>query len=167
MEDQYQQPPPPPATQFTPEMVRSGSSQYSEAHYKFISTLIESESARKFFEQITATDFSHQCVNAFYKVLTSGFDKNAILAKNSKQEIKMRIIDFEIKLNLMVTECHESDITNPAFLTFRENILDTFKDFVSRSATERDQLLRSEYGIVQQENKPKQESSSIFSRGRE
>lgn len=167
MEDQSQQQPPtqPQNVQYIPDMGRAGSREYSEAHYKFISTLIESESARKFFEQIAATDFSHQCVNAFYKILTSGFDKNAILASNAN--IDMRKIDFEIALNLMVLECHESDISNPAFLTFRENILQTFVDFISRSknADERKRLLRSEYGVTQDEsNKPKEEKTGFFGR---
>lgn len=137
---------------YIPEMSRVGSREYSAEHYKFLNEIIESKSAREFYIQIANTDFSHQCVNAFFKVLTSGFDKNAILAKNTKEEIKIRIIDFQIKLNLMVTECHESDIQNPAFLTFQENILDTFKDFVSRSITERDQLLRQEYSQTTQDN---------------
>lgn len=153
-----------------PEMMRGGSSQYSDAHYRFLNTLIESESARTFFKQIVDTDFSHQCVNAFFKVLTSGFDKNAILARNTRQDINRRIIDFKIKLNLMVTECHESDIQNPAFLTFQENILDTFQDFVSRSISERDQLLRQEYGTTVKEEMHKVQQSagalqSKFSRG--
>lgn len=136
-----------------PDLARQGSRDYSDSHYKFLSTLIESESARSFYLQIAATDFSHQCVNAFHKVLTSGFDKNAILAAN--KDVKIRIVDFKIKLNLMVTECHESDIQNSAFLTFQENILDTFSDFVSRSqnSKERDQLLRSEYGMRTEETR--------------
>jgi hypothetical protein len=135
--------------QYIPEMGRPGSSGYSESHYRFLTSLIESKSAREFFVQITATDFSHQCINAFYKVLTSGFDQNAILAMNDK--IDMRVVDFKIVLNLMVLECHESDVSNPAFLTFRENILQTFIDFISRSknAEERKRLLRSEYGVSQ------------------
>jgi hypothetical protein len=148
------QPPPQPQQQqqFVPEMGRPGSSGYSESHYRFLTSLIESKSAREFFVQITATDFSHQCINAFYKVLTSGFDQNAILAMNDK--IDMRIVDFKIVLNLMVLECHESDVSNPAFLTFRENILQTFIDFISRSknAEERKRLLRSEYGVTQVED---------------
>ena len=51
----------------------------------------------------------------------------------------------------MVLECHESDIQNPAFMTFMENIRQAFKDFVSRSGTERDQLLRQEFGPVVQQ----------------
>jgi hypothetical protein len=139
-----------------PDMGRPGSREYSAEHYRFLSTLIESESARTFFVQICNTDFSHQCVNAFYKVLTSGFDKNAILARN--ENIKIRMIDFDIALNLMVVECHESDIQNPAFLTFRENIRQTFADFISRSknAKERDQLLRQEYSSDIRDNSSQQ-----------
>lgn len=138
-------------------MARGGSREYSESHYKFLSTLIESESAKAFFKQIIDTDFSHQCVNEFYKVLTSGFDKNAILASN--KNIEIRKIDFEIALNLMVLGCHESDIQNPAFLTFRENIRQTFIDFISRSqdAEERKRLLMTEYGMTtreEQQRKP-------------
>lgn len=132
---------------FVPEMGRTGSSGYSDAHYKFLTELIESKSAREYYIQILGTDFSHQCVNAFFKVLTSGFDKNAILARNDNLDI--RILDFEIALNLMVLECHESDIQNPAFMTFCENIRQMFKDFISRSkdASERDKLLKQEYGV--------------------
>ena len=137
-------------------MGRMGSAGYSAEHYKFLNELIESKSARDFYIQIANTDFSAQCINAFFKVLTSGFDKNAILARNTDDQIKMRVTDFQIALNLMVLECHESDIQNPAFLTFKENILQTFKDFVSRSKTERDQLLRQEYGI---QNTPQQGQS--------
>lgn len=142
--------------QYIPEMSRAGSREYSAEHYRFLSTLIESESARAFFVQISNTDFSHQCINAFYKILTSGFDKNAILARN--ENIKIRMIDFDIALNLMVVECHESDTQNPAFLTFRENIKQTFADFISRSknAKERDQLLRQEYNTTMIDNSPQQ-----------
>jgi hypothetical protein len=90
-------------------------------------------------------------------VITSGFDKNVILAQNNLQERQRRIIDFQIKMNLMVTECHESDIQNPAFLTFSKNIEDTFIDFVSRSGKERDQLLRQEYGVRTEENRVPQQ----------
>jgi hypothetical protein len=140
----------PNAMQYVPvDLGRAPSSGYSEAHYRFLNELIESRTARDFFIQISNTDFSAQCVNAFYKVLTSGFDKNAILAKNDAKGVMMRVLDFEIALNVMVTECHESDIQNPAFLTFTENIRQAFKDFVSRSQTERDQLLRQEFGPMQ------------------
>lgn len=141
---------------YMPEMGRVGSSGYSAEHYKFLNELIESRSAREFYIQISNTDFSAQCINAFFKVLTSGFDKSAILARNTERQLEMRIIDFQIALNLMVVECHESDTQNPAFLTFRENILQTFKDFISRSrnAAEREQLLRQEYGMTQTEQKP-------------
>jgi hypothetical protein len=156
---------------YMPEMGRGGSSQYSDAHYRFLNTLIESESARTFFKQIAETDFSHQCVNAFFKILTSGFDKNAILAANVN--IEARKIDFDIALNLMVLECHESDVQNPAFLTFRENIRQTFIDFISRSknAEERKRLLRSEYGttVTEEQGKPggqqQQGGFSKFGRG--
>jgi hypothetical protein len=90
-------------------------------------------------------------------VITSGFDKNVILAQNTPQERNRRIIDFQIKLNLMVIECHESDIQNPAFLTFSKNIEDTFIDFVSRSGKERDQLLRQEYGMRTEESRVPQQ----------
>jgi hypothetical protein len=147
MPDQYQ---PNPDMQYIPvDLGRTPSSGYSDAHYRFLNELIESKTARDFFIQISNTDFSAQCVNAFYKVLTSGFDKNSMLAKNDKKGIAMRILEFEIALNLMVVECHESDIQNPAFLTFTENIRQAFRDFVSRSSTERDQLLRQEF-ITQQ-----------------
>jgi hypothetical protein len=141
-----------------PEMGRQGSREYSDAHYKFLSTLIESESARSFYLQIVATDFSHQCVNGYHKLLTNGFDKNAILASNT--DIRGRKIDFEIAMNKMVLECHESDIQNPAFLTFNENILQTFVDFISRSqnADERRRLLRSEYGVTDEtQSNPQQQ----------
>jgi hypothetical protein len=96
------------------------------------------------------------------------------------------MIDFDIALNLMVVECHESDTQNPAFLTFRENIKQTFADFISRSknAKERDQLLRQEYnstitednrnpqpqGIMQmgmppQQQQPHQQQRQGFGRG--
>ena len=146
------------STSYIPEMSRMGSREYSAEHYKFLNEIIESKSAREFYVQIINTDFSHQCVNAFFKILTSGFDKNAILAKNTQEGIRTRIIDFQIKLNLMVTECHESDIQNPAFLTFQENILDAFKDFVSRSITERDQLLRQEFNQVIDDRRPPMQS---------
>lgn len=147
-----------------PEMGRAGSREYSAEHYRFLSTLIESESARAFFIQISNTDFSHQCINAFYKILTSGFDKNAILARN--ENIKIRMIDFDIALNLMVVECHESDTQNPAFLTFRENIRQTFADFISRSknAKERDQLLRQEYTSDIRDN-TQQQSQGVMNMG--
>jgi len=149
--------------QYVPsDLGRLPSSGYSEAHYRFLNELIESKTARDFFVQISNTDFSAQCVNGFYKVLTSGFDKNAMLAKNDKPGIQMRILEFEIALNLMVVECHESDIQNPAFLTFLENIRQAFRDFVSRSSTERDQLLRQEFGPVQQQDR-KQEQTPITS----
>lgn len=155
---------------YMPEMSRGGSREYSDSHYKFLSTLIESKSAEAFFNQIIATDFSHQCVNAFFKILTSGFDKNAILASN--KNIETRKVDFEIALNLMVLECHESDIQNPAFLTFRENIRQTFVDFISRSqnAEERKRLLMTEYGTTVREEqtgpdgRPKQQQPSRFGR---
>lgn len=130
------------------DLGRAPSSGYSEAHYRFLNELLESKTARDFFIQISNTDFSAQCVNAFYKVLTSGFDKNAMLAKNDAKGVKMRILTFEIALNLMVLECYESDIQNPAFVTFVENIRQAFMDFVSRSPSERDQLLRQEFGQV-------------------
>jgi hypothetical protein len=154
---------------YIPELGRVGSREYSEAHYKFLNEIIESKSARDFYVQIANTDFSHQCINSFFKILTSGFDKNAILARNNEQELKLRKIDFEIALNLMVLECHESDIQNPAFLTFRENIKQTFYDFISRSkdARERDQLLRQEYGqtINEQTNRPQQQQQgNVLSR---
>jgi hypothetical protein len=145
-----------------PDMGRPGSREYSAEHYRFLSTLIESESARRFYLEISNTDFSHQCVNAFYKILTSGFDKNAILARN--ENLKIRMIDFDIALNLMVSECHESDISNPAFLTFRENIRQTFVDFVSRSknAKERDQLLRQEYNSTITEDRKDNQPHGIM-----
>lgn len=155
-----------------PEMVRGSSREYSDAHYKFLTELIESKAARAFFTQIQNTDFSAQCVNAFYKILTSGFDQNAILAANTN--VEMRKIDFEIALNLMVLECHESDLQNPAFLTYRENIKQTFNDFISRSrnAEERKRLLRQEYSVtddtkVQQSPAQVQEKSVLrrFGRG--
>ena len=142
--------------QFIPEMGRMGSAGYSAEHYKFLNELIESKSAREFYIQIANTDFSAQCINAFFKILTSGFDKNAILAKNTPDQIKMRLVDYQIALNMMVIECHESDVQNPAFLTFRENIMQTFRDFISRSTTERDQLLRQEYGIQASDQKQQQ-----------
>ena len=130
-----------------PVIPRQGSREFSESHYKFLSSLIESVSARSFFQQVIETDFSHQCILEFHKVLTSGFDKNAILARNAY--VDMRILDFDIALNLMIFACHESDIQNPAFLTFQENIRQTFKDFVSRSqdAEERRRLLKQEYDV--------------------
>lgn len=137
--------------QFIPEMGRAGSQGYSAEHYKFLNEIIESKAAREFYIQISQAGFSNQCVKAFFKILTSGFDKNAILARN--KNIDIRKIDFEIALNLMVVECLESDTQNPAFLTFRENIKQTFIDFISRSenASERDKLLKQEYGIVNDE----------------
>lgn len=143
-------------------MGRAGSQGYSAEHYKFLNEIIESKAAREFYNQIMTAGFSHQCVNAFFKILTSGFDKNAILARN--KNIEVRKIDFEIALNLMVVECLESDTQNPAFLTFRENIKQTFVDFISRSenAAERDKLLKQEYGIVsderQQQKQPPQQN---------
>jgi len=150
--------------QFMPEMGRGTSGYYSESHYKFLTSLIESKSAVSFFQQIIDTDFSHQCVKGYHKLLTSGFDQNAILASN--KDIKMRINDFKIAMNLFVLECHESDVQNRAFLTFNENILQTFTDFISRSqnAEERKRLLRSEYGVTQEEPK-KQEPTGFFNRG--
>jgi hypothetical protein len=134
-----------------PDMGRMGSREYSEAHYKFLASLLDSQSARSFFEQITNTDFSHQCILEFHKILTSGFDRNAMLANNPN--LSARVTDFELLLNFMVLGCHESDLQNPAFLTFQENILSTFKDFISRSQSgkERDKLLRNEYGVTTQE----------------
>lgn len=146
-------------SQNIPQFSPAPSSGFSEAHYVFLNQLLESATARDFFRQITMTDFSAQCVNAFYKVLTSGFDKNAVLAKNSPSQIQMRILDFDIALNLMVVECHESDIQNPAFLTFKENIKQAFRDFINRSQTERDQLLRQEFGIQPSQPQPQQPSS--------
>jgi hypothetical protein len=142
---------------FIPEMGRAGSSGYSAEHYKFLNEIIESKAAREFYIQILAAGFSNQCVNAFFKILTSGFDKNAILARN--KNIEVRKIDFEIALNLMVIECLESDTQNPAFLTFRENIKQTFVDFISRSenAAERDKLLRQEYGVANDERQHNQQ----------
>ena len=130
-----------------PPLTRPMNREFSESHYQFLSSLIESESARRFFQQVTDTDFSHQCILEFHKVLTSGFDKNAILARNDSVDI--RILDFDIALNLMIFGCHESDIQNPAFLTFQENIRQTFRDFVSRSqdAEERRRLLKQEYDV--------------------
>ena len=148
-------------------MSRAGSREYSAEHYRFLSTLIESESARRFYIEIINTDFSQQCVNAFHKILTSGFDRNAILARN--ENLKIRMIDFDISLNLMVSECHESDISNPAFLTFRENIRQTFVDFVSRSknAKERDQLLRQEYNSTVTEDRRDNQPSGIMNMGQQ
>jgi len=162
-QDQQQQYNPPP--QMFPQLTGMENRQYSEAHYRFLTSLIESASARTFFEQIAATDFSHQCILEFHKVLTSGFDKNAILASNKKIEI--RIIEFDLLLNFMVMPCHESDIQNPAFMTFQENIRQTFKDFVSRSqdAEERKRLLKSEYEVTQSPGQKKEEPSR-FSIGR-
>lgn len=148
---------------FLPDMGRAGSAGYSEAHYRFLNEIIESKAAREFYTQIMAAGFSQQCVNAFFKILTSGFDKNAILARN--KNIEVRKIDFEIALNLMVVECLESDTQNPAFLTFRENIKQTFVDFISRSenAAERDKLLRQEYGFDRDESQkqPPQQQTSM------
>lgn len=151
--------------QYMPEMSRASSKEYSAEHYRFLSTLIESESARRYYIEIVNTDFSQQCVNAFHKILTSGFDKNAILARN--ENLKIRTIDFDISLNLMVSECHESDIMNPAFLTFRENIRQTFVDFVSRSknAKERDQLLRQEYSSTVSEERRDTHPQGIMNLG--
>ena len=148
-QDQYNQ-------QFIPEMGRAGSQGYSAEHYKFLNEIIESKAAREFYIQIAQAGFSQQCVSAFFKILTSGFDKNAILARN--KNIEVRKIDFEIALNLMVVECLESDTQNPAFLTFRENIKQTFVDFISRSenASERDKLLKQEYGIMNDERNQRQ-----------
>ncbi len=148
--DQYNQP-------YIPEMGRAGSQGYSAEHYKFLNEIIESKAAREFYIQITQAGFSQQCVSAFFKILTSGFDKNAILARN--KNIEIRKIDFEIALNLMVVECLESDTQNPAFLTFRENIKQTFVDFISRSegASERDKLLRQEYGIMNDDRQQRQQ----------
>ena len=130
--------------------------EYSDAHYKFLASLIESVSAREIFTQIANTDFSQQCILGFHKLITANFDKNAMLALN--ENIELRIIDFEIAQNLHVLECYESDIQNPAFLTFSENILSMFRDFISRSknAEERKRLLRTEYGtpVPQQDNTP-------------
>jgi hypothetical protein len=151
--------------QYIPEMSRASSKEYSAEHYRFLSTLIESESARRYYIEIVNTDFSQQCINAFHKILTSGFDKNAILARN--ENLKIRTIDFDISLNLMVSECHESDIMNPAFLTFRENIRQTFVDFVSRSknAKERDQLLRQEYSSTVSEERRDTHPQGIMNLG--
>jgi ABC-type phosphonate transport system ATPase subunit len=41
-------------------------------------------------------------------------------------------------------------------MTFVENIRQAFKDFVSRSQTERDQLLRQEFGVQHQNQPPQQ-----------
>ncbi len=151
--------PQPIPPQAFPALASLENRQYSEAHYRFLASLIDSQSARQFFTQIAATDFSHQCILAFHKLLTSGFDKNAILAYN--KNIDIRKIDFQILMNLMVTECHETDVQNPAFLTFQENIYSTFCDFVSRSqnARERDQLLRSEFDIRQTSPSGQQQTS--------
>jgi hypothetical protein len=148
-------------------MSRAGSREYSAEHYRFLSTLIESESARRFYIEIVQTDFSQQCVNAFHKILTSGFDRNAILARN--ENVKIRLIDFDIALNLMVVECHESDTQNPAFITFRENIRQTFGDFISRSknAKERDQLLRQEYNSTVTEDRRDNQPSGIMNMGQQ
>lgn len=143
-----------------PDLARQGSREYSDSHYKFLSTLIEAESARSYYLQIIATDFSAQCVNAFHKVITSGFDKNAILASNTPQEKQRRLTDFRIDLNLMVIECHESDIQNPAFLTFQRGLENTFIDFISRSGKERDQLLRQEYGMRTEESRIPQQGQN-------
>lgn len=148
--------------QYVPDLSRNVSAGFSSEHYQFIGQLIESKSARDMYIQIANTDFSAQCVNGFFKVITSGFDKNTMLARNDQRQIAMRIIDFDIALNLLVLECHESDIQNPAFLTYTENIRQMFRDFVSRSATERDQLLRQEYAMPQQQQQqPSQQGHGI------
>ena len=159
-QSQYQNPQP-----VMPQLTGMENRQYSDAHYKFLSGLIESASARTFFDQITQTDFSHQCILEFHKELTSGFDKNAILASNKK--IDVRIIEFDILLNFMVMPCHESDIQNPAFMTFQENIRQTFKDFVSRSedAAERDKILKTEYTVTQGGQKKEEASRWGFRSG--
>lgn len=147
MDEQYC----PPQPQYNmPDLGRAVSSGFSSEHYQFIGQLIESKSAREMFLRITQTDLSGQCVDAFFKVITSGFDKNTMLARNDQKQIALRVIDFDIALNLMVNECHESDIQNKAFPNFVENIRQMFRDFVSRSATERDQLLRQEYAMTPQ-----------------
>ena len=132
--------------------------EFSESHYAFLSSLIESKSARELFEDIAQTDFSHQCILEFGSLLKTAFDKNAMLARNDNLQI--RIIDFELMLNFMVIPCHESDISNPKFLTFQENIRQMFKDFVSRSefGDERARLLKQEYQYTTPTNQPQQQS---------
>jgi hypothetical protein len=60
----------------------------------------------------------------------------------------------------MVIECHESDIQNPAFLTFQRGLENTFIDFISRSGKERDQLLRQEYGMRTEESRLPQQGQN-------
>lgn len=140
-----------------PDLARQGSREYSESHYKFLSTLIESESARSLYIQIGITDLSGQAVNAFHKFITAHFDKSVILANYSQQEKNRRLIEYKIDANLMVSECLGSDIQNPTFMMYQRALENTFTDFLSRSGKERDQLLKQEYGMTTSESKPQQQ----------
>ena len=124
------------------------SGQYSEAHYRFLASLIEAKSAHKLFEEIALRNYSVQTILAFHRVILSLFNQNAVLADNP--DVRVRIIKSEIQLNLLVAECHLSDTQMPSFMNDMMALKDMFADFVSRSrnAQERHELLRTEYGVT-------------------
>jgi hypothetical protein len=153
MEQQY--------SQHQPVLPALPPNQYSAEHYQFLASLIEAKSAHRLFDEIATRNYSAQTVLAFHRVILAQFDKNVILAYNV--DVRSREIDCEIALNLMVVECHESDTQMPSFLNDQMAIKIMFGDFASRSqnARERDQILRTEYGISSPQNAPRDESGIL------
>jgi len=133
----------------SPDLPRPGSSEYSEAHYKFLSKLIGSQFAISMYEQIDASDLSMQCKIGGYKILIQLFDQNAMLANHpgmTSNDQAMRYINCDIVLLLWVFECVESDIQNPQFMTIQENIRIAYRDFINRPQ-ERAALFKSESSV--------------------
>ena len=152
---------PPETQQHQPTLPGLVSNQYSAEHYQFLASLIEAKSAHRLFDEISTRNYCAQTILAFHRVILGQFDKNVILAYNV--DVRSRIIDCKIVLNLMVVECHESDTQMPSFLNDKMAIEIMFGDFVSRSqdARERDQLLRTEYSINNPSQQPRDESGIL------
>ena len=140
--------------------------QYSEAHYRFIGSLIEAKSAHSLFEDIANSNFSAQTILAFKKVILTMFDKNAILAKYDNIGRQIRVLECEKALNLMVVECRKSDTQDGAFHNFQNAIRVMFADFLSRAGTERDQLLKTEYSMSQSQPQQQQGGGMLGFGGR-
>ena len=140
------------------------SKQYSESHYRLLSSLIEARSAHQLYEKIVQTNYAVQTILAFKRLILEQFDQNVVLAANTSDVgVELRIISCKISLDLMTLECHESDTWLPSFVNDKNAILTMFIDFVSRSknARERDQLLKTEYSVTS--NQPAQKDPGMLS----
>ena len=108
--------------------------------------MLESPFFEKFVLLVDQESLSKRCKLALVSVASMAFDPNAILANNP--DIDLRCLRFEEALNKAKLSYSRPDVMNPAIVYLHENLRQSFRDFVSRSADMGERRMQGEKKII-------------------